>query len=308
MAAILVVSAMSLACSPGSAGQSFASDARRHMDVLSEEIGTRTAGSEEERRAADYIAEAFAGMGYAVERQSFALRPRGQTSSNVIAFKNGLSDREIIVGAHFDSESMGRGAGDNASGVSLMLTVADRLRDVDTPYSIRLVAFGAEESGLAGSAFFVSRMSDSEVDNTVAMINLDSLIVGEIAYVYGNEGEGGVVRDWILERARAEGVDLVTQPGANPEFPAGTTCDCSDHAPFVERGIRYAYFESTNWSLGDNDGYVQVDPRYGQAGRVWHTPYDTIEYIDGTFPGRADARFDLLGTMLIATLTEFTIP
>lgn len=306
--AILGAAAFMLACSPVSRGQSFAPEARRHLFALSEDIGNRLAGSDGERRAADYVEETFSGMGYRVERQSFPLRQAGATSSNVMAFKSGRSEREIIVGAHVDSEAMGRGAGDNASGVSLLLTVARRLRDVETPYSIRFVAFGAEERGLAGSRFFVSQMSDVEVANTVAMINLDSLIVGDIAYVYGNEGEDGVVRDWILDRARAEGLDLITQPGANPEFRAGTTCDCSDHAPFLERGMRYAYFESTNWSLGDKDGYVQVDPRYGQAGRVWHTPYDTIDYIDRTFPERADARFDLFGTMLAATLTEFTLP
>jgi hypothetical protein len=140
------------------------------------------------------------------------------------------------------------------------------------------------------------------------MINLDSLIVGEIAYVYGDAGDDGVVRDWILDRARAEGIEVTTQPGENPEFPAGTTCDCSDHAPFVERGIRYAYFESTNWALGEKDGYVQVDPRFGDGGRVWHTAYDTLDYIDTTFPGRADERFEVFGRLLALTLTEFTPP
>jgi hypothetical protein len=151
-------------------------------------------------------------------------------------------------------------------------------------------------------------MSPEEIRNTVAMINVDSVVVGEIAYVYGSPGERGVLRDWVLARASEAGLDLRTQGGENPEYSAGTTCDCSDHAPFDEVGIPYAYFESTNWSLGDKDGYVQVDPRFGEDGRVWHTRFDTLDYIDRTFPGRADQRLELFSGMLYRVLTEFSAP
>ena len=63
-----------------------------------------------------------------------------------------------------------------------------------------------------------------------------------------------MIRDWVIARASENGQELQTQPGENPEFPAGTTCDCSDHAPFAEAGIQYIYFEPTNWSLGNKDG------------------------------------------------------
>ena len=53
------------------------------------------------------------------------------------------------------------------------------------------------------------------------MINLDSLIAGEIAYVYGDFGAEGVIRDWVLALADAEGDTLQTQPGENPDYPAG---------------------------------------------------------------------------------------
>jgi len=285
--------------------------ARRHIEELSDRIGSRLAGSPAEAAGADYIQSALEESGYAVERQSFAFGPedagrgRSLTSTNLIAVKPGESDLEIVVGAHYDSEVRGRGAGDNASGVGVLLEVAAAVRNQATPYSIRFVAFGAEEQGLAGSRHFVREMSPEQIAGTVAMINLDSLIVGELAYVYGDPGDAGVLRDWILARARQEGFDLTTQAGANPDYPAGTTCDCSDHAPFVEAGIRYAYFESTNWGLGDRDGYVQVDPRFGEGGRVWHTRFDTTEYIDATFQGRADQRLALFGRMLYLTLTEY---
>jgi alkaline phosphatase isozyme conversion protein len=288
--------------------------AREHVVALSEGIGNRLAGSPNEARAADYIEGVLQGLGYAPQRQGFSFAPEtrrrgeGLVSSNVIALKEGVSSREIIVGAHYDSEVLGNGAGDNASGVGVMLEVASAIREVSTPYSIRFIAFGAEEQGLAGSRYYVSGMSDSEIQNTVAMINVDSVIVGEIAYVYGDLGDDGVVRNWVLANATEDSGAIQTQEGENPEFPAGTTCDCSDHTPFKDAGIQYAYFESTNWRLGDKDGYVQVDPEYGEDGQVWHTRFDTIDYIDRTFPGRADTRFELFSDLLYQTLTRFTLP
>ncbi len=309
---LLIVPLLTLTGIPAAAAQTAGRAARAHIVALSEDIGARLAGSPAEARAARYIHGVLEDLGYAAERQSFDFEPEDRrrgaelTSDNVIAVKPGASGREIIVGAHYDSEVRGRGAGDNASGVALMLETAEALRDVETPYTIRFIAFGAEEQGLAGSRHYVESMSDEAIGNTVAMINLDSLIVGEIAYVYGSAGPDGVLRDWILARALEDGLRLRTQTGENPEYPAGTTCDCSDHAPFKDAGIQYAYFESTNWALGDKDGYVQVDARYGEDGRVWHTPFDTLDYIDRTFPGRADARLALFASLLYRALTEYT--
>ena len=175
-------------------------------------------------------------------------------------------------------------------------------------YTIRFIAFGAEEQGLSGSRYHVDGVSLGEIRNTVPMINLDSLIADEIAYIYGDSGDAGMIRDWVLVRALENGMEPQTQSGENPEFPAGTTCDCSDHAQYAKAGIQYAYFESTNWALGNKDGYVQVDPQYGEGGFIWHTPFDTLNYIDGSFPGRADQRLALFSGLLYETLTAFTAP
>ena len=290
------------------------SGARAHVAALSQDIGSRIAGSENEARAADYIAGVFSEIGYEVQRQPFSFVMRGRSggrvveSANIIATKGGDSDLGIIVGAHYDSQASGRGADDNASGVAVMLEVAEALMDVATPYTIRFVAFGAEEPGLRGSRHYVAEMDPSRIRTTIAMINLDSLIAGDVAYVYGSPGKSGVIRDWVLDRAAVMGVPLVTQPGANPDYPKGTTGDFSDHAPFEDAGIQYVYFESTNWALGDRDGYTQVDPGYGEDGYIWHTRYDTLEYIGRTFPGRIEERLGLFNRMLYEVLTRFGSP
>jgi alkaline phosphatase isozyme conversion protein len=281
-----------------------------HVTFIANEIGARPTGSEKESQTAQYIVTTLQDLGCTPEIQPFtAIGKNGiVNSANVIAVKQGLSSQEIIVGAHYDSVRIGTGTDDNASGIGVLLEVAERIKDIPTPCTIRFILFGGEEIGLEGSKYYAGQMKEEDIRNTVAMINLDSLIAGDIAYVYGDEGDNGIIRDWALEYAKEQNLDLQTQAGSNPEYPAGTTGDFSDHAPFRAIGIPYTYFESTNWSLGDRDGYTQVSPEFGENGEIWHTQYDTLEYIDTTFPGRIRERLNLFVMVLHGILTEYQVP
>jgi hypothetical protein len=278
-----------------------------HVESIANGIGPRSAGSEQEAATVQYIVRVFEQLRYPSQVQPFTATVKDVTieSANVIAVKHGMSAKEIIVGAHYDSVKVGQGADDNASGVAVILEVAERLRDVETPYTVRFILFGAEEAGLQGSKFYVSQMTEEQKQNTIAMINLDSLAAGDIAYIYGDAGQKGVIRDWALQFATDNDLTLQTQSGENPDYPAGTTGDWSDHAPFKAAGIPYTYFESTNWTLGNKDGYTQVDPQYGENGEIWHTSYDALEYINETLPDRMQERLHLFVTVLEAILTRY---
>ncbi|MFS0862121.1 M20/M25/M40 family metallo-hydrolase [Fredinandcohnia sp. 179-A 10B2 NHS] len=270
--------------------------AYEHMKYLAYEIGPRTAGSQNERMAEEYIQGQFERMGLQTEIQEFTYTRRGTTnsSSNVIAYKPGKSKEQIIVGAHYDSVSAGKGVDDNASGVGVMLEVAEVLKKIPTPYSIVFIAFGAEEVGLRGSNYYADNMTDDEVASTVGMINLDSLAVGDKMYVYGSGGADGFIRDQALQIVKKKKLDVHTNPGINPEYPEGTTGDWSDHAPFKAKGIPIGYLEATNWEIGDLDGYTQTE----KHGGVWHTPNDTIEFIEKEFPGRIQDHLSTFSTLL----------
>ncbi len=282
--------------------------ARRHLEAFSR-IGARPSGSKEEQQAARYIQAALQKMGYETQVQPFTFHIDDDQdevfhSANVIALKEGRSSREIVVGAHYDSGDEGDGVDDNASGVAALLETAERVYAVDTPYTIRFVAFGAEEEGLHGSYHYVDQLSPAEIKNTVAMINLDSLAAGDYAYVYG-EDRSGSLRDWIVRMAPATGFPLDTRPIQDLDDPDGTPCECSDYSPFQEAGISIAYFEATNWNAGDQDGWTQVDPRYGDEGSIWHTEYDTLAYLEQTFPGRIDQHLQQFSALLYNTLTQY---
>ncbi|WP_404429916.1 M28 family peptidase [Sutcliffiella horikoshii] len=109
------------------------------------------------------------------------------------------------------------------------------------------------------------------------------------------------MRDQALAIADKKKLDLRINEGLNPDYPAGTTGDWSDHAPFKEVGIPYAYFESTNWEIGDLDGYEQTE----EYGGIWHTENDTLEFIQEAYPGRLEERLYTYSTVLIELL-KFT--
>jgi alkaline phosphatase isozyme conversion protein len=285
--------------------------ARQHLVALSDNIGARVCGTADEAEAAQYIEDTFDDLGYDVQLQPFSFTAEGDVaetaldSTNVIAVKAGLSTSEIVVGAHYDSVDVGQGADDNASGAAVMLEVAEKIVDTQTPYTIRFIAFSAEEADLDGSRYYVEQMSDSDIQNTVGMINLDSLIAGDIIYVYGDAASPGSMLNWISRRALDEGFDLEPLPEEDLDSPDGTPCNCADYGPFQVAGIPFAYFEATNWELGDEDGSTQVDPQYGEQGVIRHTQYDTIDYLDTTFQGRVDEHLNVIVTLVYDTLTEY---
>jgi Zn-dependent M28 family amino/carboxypeptidase len=272
-------------------------------------FGPRVAGSEAEARTAQYIASVFSAIGYSPEAQAFTASAgdKSISSANVVAVKKGNSAQEIIVGAHYDTTAAGPGADDNASGVAVMLEVAKLVQNISTPYTLRFIAFGAAESGLLGSYAYLNQMSQDEFENTIAMIDLDSLVAGDIAYVYSDEGQQSIVRDWALEWALGNGFDLQTIKDVNLTDPASGK-GSSDYAPFQNAGIPFAFFQATNWNLGKKDGATQVDVRFGDQGVIRHTKYDTLAYLDSTFPGRVDQHLNLFISVLYNLLTQFEAP
>lgn len=275
-----------------------------HLRAL-ENIGPRVAGSNQERQAGDYIYSVFQSIGYSPVTQPFLAWDENGVqyqSANIIATKTGKSSGEIIVGAHYDSVAVGCGADDNASGVGVMLEVAELVFSLETPYTIRFIAFGSEENDLDGSYYFVGQLGSAELKNIIAMVNLDSLVAGDIAYVYSDEGPNAFLRDWILNWTADNGFPLKTIRNVDLSYDGWPT---ADYGPFQEKGIAFAYFEATNWALGERDGYTQVNPKYGDEGHIWHTEYDNSNYLEKTFPGRINKRLAGYTAALFAICTDF---
>lgn len=281
--------------------------AQTHLSVLSAEIGARPPGSAAEALAAEYIEEIFSNLGYITQRQAFTFssgRRDSLKSANIIAVNPGLSEKVLVIGAHYDSGDEALGADDNASGIAVLLAVAERVAGMETPYTLRFIAFGAEENDLDGSHAYVDSLNQTELQNIIAMINLDSLIAGDYLYIYGDRGPGSL-HAWFLNAAQTAGMDLIGMDADVLDDPDGTLCECADYDAFQAAGVPFVYFEATNWDLGDQDGMTQVNLRYGDDGVIRHTRYDTLSYIEKTFPGRIEHHLDVFITLLFEAVTKF---
>ena len=276
------------------------------MAELSDEIGSRVAGLSSETRAGDRILQWFADLGYTPDTQDFTFtRPaRSATRATSSPSSPALSSREILIGAHYDSVNVGRGAFDNASGVALMMQLADALRDERDAVHARLrgVRRGGR-SGLKGSTFFASQMSDEARANTALMINFDSVATGDHVYCYSSE-DAAWPQLALRSMARGLGTYFLTSPGLNKDYSYGTTGDWSDHVAFRKAGIPYLYLEATNWLLGEKDGYQNT----AKDREVWHSKKDTMSYIEQRYPGRMEHQLEDEFTALAAFLSEYEIP
>jgi hypothetical protein len=168
-------------------------------------------------------------------------RPGTYPTRNVIAeTPGGDPDNVIVVGAHLDSVGTGPGINDNGSGSSTILEIAEQLRRFDPRNKVRFVWFGAEESGLLGSAQYVADLPPEERARIAAMLNFD--MVGSpnfVRFVYdgdlsdsppppsGAPPGSAEIEQLFLDYFAGKG--LATEPTA---FDGR-----SDYGPFIDVGI-----------------------------------------------------------------------
>ena len=74
----------------------------------------------------------------------------------------GRADRTVVVGAHLDSVLEGPGINDNGSGSATILEVAEEMSElgIQPRNKVRFAFWGAEESGLIGSEYYVDQLSE----------------------------------------------------------------------------------------------------------------------------------------------------
>ncbi|WP_229239809.1 M20/M25/M40 family metallo-hydrolase [Echinicola soli] len=150
----------------------------------------------------------------------------------------------IVIGAHYDhlgyggpsskkpgSEEIHPGADDNASGVSALLEIAEKMarNRYMLDRSVIFVSFGAEEQGLLGSKYFVEHLPVDK-EKVKLMINMDMIgrLNTEKQIYMGGAGTfpGGVK---LMK-------ELGIQMGLNPVVHAGEVGG-SDHVSFYKEGI-----------------------------------------------------------------------
>jgi aminopeptidase YwaD len=177
-------------------------------------------------------------------------------SGNVIGIIPGQEEPDsiILITAHYDHLGrMGKktyfpGANDNASGISMLLELADHYSKQNNRYTFAFIAFAAEEAGLLGSSYFVKNPL-FPLSSIKLMINLDLVGTGDEGITVVNATLHPDEFSRIIDINKEKGYfNLVKSRG-----PAAN----SDHFYFSKAGVKSFFI----YTLGGIQAYHDVNDR-----------------------------------------------
>ena len=162
--------------------------------LADDKLEGRQTGTQGEAKASEYLISRFKEIGLQSKGtkdflQPFSFKPKTDphkeveftknvdstiTGNNVMGYIDNNAETTIVIGAHYDHLGYGgegslhrekekaihNGADDNASGVAVLLNLADRLKVKNSKAEIKdnnnylFIAFSGEEMGLLGSNYF----------------------------------------------------------------------------------------------------------------------------------------------------------
>jgi Zn-dependent M28 family amino/carboxypeptidase len=164
-----------------------------------------------------------------------------RTTYNVIAeSKSGNPDNVVMAGAHLDSVGQGPGINDNGSGSAALLETAVQMSKVTPRNQVRFAWWGAEESGLVGSTYYVNDLRDNapdQLEDIALYLNFDMVASPNYGlFVYDGDGSGfGLVGPDGSDDIEA----LFEQFYAERDIPSRPTefSGRSDYQAFINNGI-----------------------------------------------------------------------
>jgi aminopeptidase Y len=162
------------------------------------------------------------------------------TTYNVIAeSKGGDANNVVVVGAHLDSVNAGPGINDNGSGSAAILETAIQMGKVKPRNKLRFALWGAEESGLVGSTYYVNNLTQAQKDQIALYLNFDMIgSPNHVFFIYdGDDSDAVGAGPGPAGSAEIEKVfeGYFTQRGV--PFKGTDFSGRSDYGPFIAAGI-----------------------------------------------------------------------
>ena len=225
--------------------------------LASEELQGRGAGSAGLNKAADYLADKFKAIGLLpgaddgtyFQTWDDVVDAKGTKAQvrNVLGVIPGtnpsLKDESVVIGAHYDHLGLGwpgankgnegkvhYGADDNASGVAVMVELAELLaKSLKPQRTVVFAAFTLEESGLRGSKYYVQNSKRFPARQAIGALAIDAVgRLGDKKVLVLNSSSA---REWKFIFMGASYVTGVESESVTQDL------DASDQVSFIEIGV-----------------------------------------------------------------------
>jgi Zn-dependent M28 family amino/carboxypeptidase len=247
--------------------------------LASAEYGGRRTGSPGGLKARAWVTDRFKTIGLAPLDGKYQFpftfmhnKVEYKDAANVVGLCKGRASAPemLVVSAHYDHEGvregvMYPGADDNASGVAVLLAIAEQCQRDALKHDTLFVAFDAEEHGLQGAREFVAKPPVPK-ERLALNINLDMVSRSSKRELYAAGAYHWPATKPSLDAVAKRAAVKLLLGHDKPEKTSGVddwTLQ-SDHGPFHRAGIPFVYF-------GVEDH------------RDYHKPTDTADKIDPTF-------------------------
>jgi Zn-dependent M28 family amino/carboxypeptidase len=211
-----------------------------------------------------------------------------ETFNVITETERGSSDDVVMLGSHLDSVVGGAGINDNASGSSTILAVAEAVANpaYEIEGKLRFAWWGAEETGLVGSTYYVNQLKNQAgaLDKIATYLNFDMLGSPNFQIGVFDADQSTIPKpgDVTIPPGSIETEDVFTdyfdsvgQPWSDTAFSGR-----SDYQAFINNGV------AAGGLFSGADGVktaAQAEMFGGTAGITYdpnyHTPADDIDNI-----------------------------
>jgi len=176
---------------------------------------------------------------------------------NVIATKGKKNSDRIVVTAHIDAKKGTPGAIDNATGVIVLLLLADLLKDYNGDNIIELVAFNGEDYYAVSGQMNYIKANQENFKEIILNINIDGA-----GFKEGPSAFSLFELPEVLQKITLEIIRQYSGITEGAHWPQG------DHSIFLQYGVP-AIAVSSKWFVDNINGQ-----------EITHTPKDNIEIVD----------------------------
>lgn len=175
---------------------------------------------------------------------------------NVIGRKGDPEQKRIVITAHIDAKKGSPGAIDNATGVSVLLLLAELLKDYQGENLIEIVAFNGEDYFSVPGQMTWIMANQKNFENIIMNINIDG-----VGYKEGKSSFSFFDLPDYMQRVAGKLVE------DNPELVEGPQWPQGDHSIFLQHGIP-AIAVTSQWFMENME-----------TQDITHTPKDNLTIV-----------------------------